>query len=226
VEGDVMDEREWMERNNLGKMLDFLESGGSERKWRLFACACCRRIWHLLSEQWERSAIEVGERYADELASSNELNRALRSLPASSNPADLAATYAVFSDWQGSDHVAQIAGYAVGAVRYVSSSRERQTKGEAEERGQAFLLHDLFGNPFRPVALNPAWRTPTVLALATAAYDHRILPSGRLEPDRLAVLADALEEAGCDNADLLSHLRGNGAHVRGCWAVDLALGRE
>jgi hypothetical protein len=65
-----------------------------------------------------------------------------------------------------------------------------------------------------------------LLSLAQAAYDERTVPAGTLDPARLAVLADALEDAGCDNADILSHLRGTGPHVRGCWAVDLVLGRE
>ena len=80
------------------------------------------------------------------------------------------------------------------------------------------LLRDIIGNPFRPVTLDAAWRTPQVAALAQAAYDQRELPAGTLDGARLAVLADALEEAGCDQADLLGHLRGPGPHVRGCWA--------
>jgi hypothetical protein len=91
---------------------------------------------------------------------------------------------------------------------------------------QSDCVRDIFGNPFRPVALDPAWRTPTVAGLATAAYEERTLPAGTLDPDRLAVLADALEETGCDNTDILSHLRGPGPHVRGCWVVDLLLGKE
>jgi hypothetical protein len=64
-----------------------------------------------------------------------------------------------------------------------------------------------------------------VLKLAQAAYDNPLLPSGLLDNTGLAVLADALEEAGCDNEDILSHLRGPGPHVSGCWAVDLLTGR-
>jgi hypothetical protein len=80
------------------------------------------------------------------------------------------------------------------------------------------------GNPFRPVALNPSWLTPTVTSLAQAIYDNRQLPSGHF--DNMGVLADALEEAGCDNADLLNHCRSAGPHVRGCWPVDLLLGKS
>jgi hypothetical protein len=90
---------------------------------------------------------------------------------------------------------------------------------------QAYLFWDIIGNPFRPIALNPAWRTPTVVSLAQVVYDERILPSGELDLSRLAVLADALGEAGCTEADILAHYRQPGPHVRGCWVVDLLLGK-
>jgi hypothetical protein len=80
------------------------------------------------------------------------------------------------------------------------------------------LARDVVGNPFRPVALNPSWLTETVVALATGVYTGRAF-------DRMPILADALEEAGCDNADVLNHCRGEGPHVRGCWVVDLVLGK-
>jgi hypothetical protein len=95
----------------------------------------------------------------------------------------------------------------------------------AERPLQAALLRDLLGNPFRPAALDPAWLTPDVVALARVAYQERILPAGTLHPTRLALLADALEDAGRDCEEILAHLRGEGPHVRGCWAVDALLGR-
>jgi hypothetical protein len=88
------------------------------------------------------------------------------------------------------------------------------------------LLLDIFGNPFRPTTVSPAWQTPTVVALAQAAYSNRILPAETLDHARLAVLADALEDAGCTDAEQLGHLRGPGPHVRGCWVVDLLLGKQ
>src|SRR5262249_17879854 len=97
------------------------------------------------------------------------------------------------------------------------------------EAAQAPLLRDIFGNPFRPVTTNPAWLTwsdGTVVKLGEAIYQERELRSGPLDLTRLAVLADALEDAGCADPDLLGHLRGAGPHVRGCWAVDLLLGKE
>ena len=91
---------------------------------------------------------------------------------------------------------------------------------------QCRLLRDLFASPFRPASINPDWLTPTVTNLAAAAYEERELPSGHLDAARLGVLADALEDAGCGDAELLGHLRGSGPHVRGCWVVDLLLGRS
>jgi hypothetical protein len=92
------------------------------------------------------------------------------------------------------------------------------------------LLREVFGNPFRPPpTIDPAWLTwndGTVVRLAQSAYEERHLPAGTLDNGRLAVLADALEEAGCTDADILGHLRGPGPHVRGCWPVDLCLGKS
>ena len=84
------------------------------------------------------------------------------------------------------------------------------------------LLRDIFGNPFRPVAAEPSWTTwngGVVVKLAGSTYEGRAF-------ERLPVLADALEEAGCTDADLLAHCRGGGEHVRGCWVVDLLLGKS
>ena len=86
-------------------------------------------------------------------------------------------------------------------------------------------MREVFGNPFRPTAIDPAWQGPDVKALAQTAYEERSLPAGTLDPAGLAVLADALEEAGCSDAEMLTHLRGPGAHPRGCWVLDLLLGK-
>jgi hypothetical protein len=117
---------------------------------------------------------------------------------------------------------------AENLARVVAEGTGSEREGaawEAERRVQVDLLHDLFGNPFRPVTLSPAWQTPTILALAQAAYDHRLLPAGHLDRQRLAVLADALEESGSD-VEILGHLGGDGPHWRGCWCVDLLLDRS
>jgi hypothetical protein len=100
--------------------------------------------------------------------------------------------------------------------RVIGELRERQG---AESRVQASLLRDVFGNPFRPATIVPVWLTPSVLAVAHSTYETRSF-------EELPILADALEETGCTDADLLSHLRGPGPHVRGCWVVDLVLGKK
>jgi hypothetical protein len=83
----------------------------------------------------------------------------------------------------------------------------------------AAFFRDIFGNPFRPVTFDSRWQTETVVVLATGIYTDCAF-------DRMPILADALEEAGCDNADILNHCRGEGPHVRGCWVVDMVLGKE
>jgi hypothetical protein len=97
------------------------------------------------------------------------------------------------------------------------------------DEGRAIVIRlgrDIVGNPFRPVPIEPAWVTVTVTNLAATAYEERAMPRGGLGSARLAVLSDALEEAGCDNAKILAHCRGPGPHVRGCWVVDLILGKK
>jgi hypothetical protein len=105
----------------------------------------------------------------------------------------------------------------------------KDTARASERLVQASLLRCIFGNPFRPVAIEPAWlrwQDGTLRHLARSTYQERTLPAGTFDTGRLAVLADALEEAGCTDADLLAHCRGPGPHARGCWPVDLILGKE
>lgn len=97
-------------------------------------------------------------------------------------------------------------------------------RGEAGQPTLSNLVRCVFGNPFRPVPVDTAWLNTAVVQVARAAYDERASATGTLDPDRLGILADALEEAGAD-AELVNHLRGPGPHVRGCWAVDALTGR-
>ncbi|WP_246523483.1 hypothetical protein [Gemmata palustris] len=95
----------------------------------------------------------------------------------------------------------------------------RQSYGGREERRRHCpLLRDVFGNPFRPLAFSTECRTETALALARGIYESRDFGA-------MPILADALQDAGCDNLDILSHCRKPGEHVRGCWVVDLVLGK-
>jgi hypothetical protein len=212
-------EAEWLACADPGPMLAFLRCGGkaSDRKLRLFACACCRRIWHLLNEERYRKAVDVAERFADRQAGADELNSAQ-------------ADTELVSCMEGSRWAAAWSAACADAWDAAwESLREAAGWGDMskdEQRAVVPFLRDIIGNPFRPVTITPAGKTPQVVALAQAAYEERELPSGHLDPTRLAVLADALEEAGCDQAAILKHLRGPGPHVRGCWVVDLLLGKE
>jgi hypothetical protein len=90
---------------------------------------------------------------------------------------------------------------------------------EAERTAQADLLRCVFGNPFRPADLDPSWLTPTVKQIAAAVYEKRTF-------EQLSDLADTLEDAGCCDADVLNHCRQPGVHARGCWPVDVILGKK
>jgi hypothetical protein len=125
----------------------------------------------------------------------------------------------------GSDAAAAEALLRANPLRPGKAKAFRMTFSAARS-AQADLARDIYGNPFRPVSLDPTWRTSIVTALATPAYEERHLPAGTLDTQRLAILADALEDAGCTDEQILGHLRGPGPHVRGCWVVDLLLGKE
>jgi hypothetical protein len=195
-----------------------------------------------LPEGPSQRIVELSERFADGLISWDELRVARGA--AWFEPRSHAPAAAAFTAVQPEDLVYDLGVAVFGqsihakAPREVASAREQAEKtpwwafwnrGKARSREEAFqchLLRDIVGNPFQPVTLDPGWLTPTVKVLAEAAYEERALPLGELDAARLGVLADALEDAGCGNADLLGHLRGPGPHVRGCWALDLLLGRS
>ena len=203
-----MTEAEWVACTDPTPMLGFLWGNASDRKLRLSAAACSRRGWGRISAPG-RAAVEVAEAFADGLAGPAELRAARQACKFAGGDA---AWYAAASR-------------AAIAARNAALSAQAGADPTPERAAQAALLRCVFGNPFRPVTLDPALRTPTVVALAQAAYDERQLPAGTLDAQRLAVLVDALEEAGADPA-IVGHLRSDGPHVRGCWALDLVIDRQ
>jgi hypothetical protein len=234
-------ESEWLACTDPKAMMEFLRRKASERKLRLFTVAWCRGIWHLLQDERSRKAVEIAERYVDGFASEQEREAAEEAADQARRDAvrsRQAANYTIpemFTNAASASRITVIpkdnmdteAGLAVIAVRSLIALDQTSGLGSrATQKATCCLtLRELVGNPFRPVSLAPAQRTPTVTALATAAYEERHLPAGTLDSDRLAILADALEDAGCDDADILAHLRGPGPHVRGSWVVDLLLGK-
>jgi hypothetical protein len=227
-----MTESEWLRCDDPQAMLEFLWTSGkaSDRKLRLFACACCRRIWPLLTDERSRRAVEVAEGFADGQVSREELaaacaaaDRAHCEAPRQANFRSLdAAPHTAEEDLSCS--AADAAASAADAVQIAARGDEKAKVEECQK--QATLLHCIFASPFRPPpALDPRLLTPDLVALAQSIYEEWELPGGILDRSRLAVLADALEDAGCPDAELLGHLRGGGEHVRGCWAVDVLTGR-
>ncbi|MCI0462978.1 MAG: hypothetical protein L0Z62_39025 [Gemmataceae bacterium] len=218
-----MTEAEWRAGDDMLKMLDYANGWAGNRKLRLFACACCRRFYHLLPTDATRHALETSERAADRLTSFAELAGAKRAIPVlrPRSASEWASNCAHFAATRSAKHAA-LSAYSTSA----EVVRALGTPYKAHQPYYAVLLREILGNPFRPTTPDPTWQTPAVVSFAQAAYEERGLPAGILEPARLAVLADALKGAGCTDRGILSHLRGPGPHVRGCWALDLLLGKE
>jgi hypothetical protein len=223
-----MTEAEWAACSDPSIMLEFLRDRGSDRKLRLFSASCCRRLWSLFWHEDIARSVELAERFAEGRATDEELRRADELAMWAGDDASWHSMQGAAAAWAvaAAAHREGI-GAARGAVYEVRSVHaEDAAKRDEEQLAQCRLLRDILGNPFRPVLLDPSWQVPAVVALATAVYEERDLPEGTLDANRLAVLADALEDAGCDSAEILSHLRGSGLHVRGCWAVELLLGKQ
>jgi hypothetical protein len=221
-----MTEREWLESSDPRAMLSFLQAGGraSERKLRLLGAACCRRLGDLLKEGRCLEAVEAIERFADGMSSTAALKRARQAVRA--------VRYGLSAEEAPRWEACWITEVATTTKAYAQAPMEllRLSRQRLEEEGSvrvllSNLVRELFGNPFRPLPPLPTWHDGLVVRLAQAAYEERLLPSGHLDPARLAVLADALLDAGCTEAALLGHLRGDGPHCRGCFAVDVLLGK-
>jgi hypothetical protein len=198
------DVRQWLQLSRIT----------SPRKIRLFCCGLVRRDIAWLRPPWGQRALETAERFADGKASRSELAAAQKSalkqimggaLPETTEEernisrATKAATGAAIPDaW-------------LAAATFVMLPEYRA--------GEELYLRDVVGNPFRKVKIDPAWSSQTVLAIARGIYEERSF-------SQIAVLADALEEAGCADAAILEHCRNAGPHIRGCWVVDLLLGKK
>jgi hypothetical protein len=187
----------------------------SERKLRLFACACAAQITDHLRDERYRRAIAVGERFADGGADDRELATTREVVQGAFRD----AAPEPLSPEEHAIHAAWFTLAETGRVCLAAVDRSASCLGagkRAEQARQAAVFRDIVGNPFRPVTADPRWLTSTATSLAQAVYSERAF-------DRLPILADALEDAGCGDPVLLAHCRGEGPHVRGCWAVDLVL---
>ncbi len=251
----------------LRRVVKIARTKDGRRRLRLFACACARRIVHHTSGQAFLEALQTTERFADGLATKDELERShgyaaqcfhdLATQLHRSREEDIsqeirsaqwdgyfAAEVLCSVDWTWpaatlartiapriADFVSQrIVPRQPKRWPALMDSQPREPDGaehclRQEKRSQAAVVRDIFHHPFRPLpVIDPAWlawNSGTILRMAQAAYEEQQLPAGTLDAARLAVLADALEEAGGTDRDMLDHLRGPGSHVRGCWAIDL-----
>jgi hypothetical protein len=248
--GGDMTETEWLACEDLDRMLEFLHGRVSDRKLRLFACACCRRLWPFIHDEKWRWAIEIVERHLDGEATEeelrgiegtisydrDELEDAAIAFTSAITPFDMPGGIPGMPDRPPPSAVecaSNAALYAARAVR-MSSIPDRMLRLEygwspevekqfdavlnQELKQQPNLLRCIIGNPFRPARPGP-WITPAAVSVAHDIYERRDFSA-------LPVLADLLEEAGCPEQSVLDHCRRPGEHARGCWVVDLILGKE
>lgn len=229
-----MNAAEWTAASDPATMLEAVEDRVSDRKLRLFAVACCRHAWNTFVDPFSVRVVLAAEAFADGELTVDELARVYAAAVEADGDGATGSNYAA--------HVRRAAAFAAHPSRPARAAAAHAALAVAdmpadlpqfpppprsegydvyrgERAAQAGLLRDVVGDPDRPAALDPRWLTSTALSLARAVYAGRAF-------DRLPVLADALEEAGCDRPDILAHLRdADRPHARGCWAVDLVLGK-
>ena len=213
-----MTEAEWLETKNPVFMIALGLAEWDERKVSLAGSHCLRHWWRMLTAL-QRRYVEVVEGLAGGEGTTQEAQRLQRRVAEEANGPDFfgAPTMAYadcvvrsFTHPLNRESLCEIFRQIVGMTPDAEDS---------ERSWQCQLLRDIFGNPFRPVAFSPEWRTDTTVPLAQQMYESRNFSA-------MPILADALQDAGCDDADILDHCRGPGPHVRGCWVVDLVLGKE
>jgi hypothetical protein len=223
-----MTEAEWLTSGDAQKMIRSLpRSTWGERRGRLFTVACSSQL-RVLPDDSLTGVIETSERFADGQADDAELCAAIEK-------ANAAVEWEARHDMTSPrSHAAEViaAAAAFPAEEYTAISEllaclraehgsRRGIRAVLARTNQvlAGLVRDLACNPFRPVTFAPSWRASTAVALAGQMYESRDFSA-------MPILADALQDAGCDSADVLDHCRGAGPHVRGCWVVDLVLAKE
>jgi hypothetical protein len=213
-------EHHWLSDTAPEPMLQFLRGKASERKLRLFAVACCRDIWNLISPAYQKSP-EVAEAYAEGLTGEERLRCALAGRCAGDDAdyetwqADAAAGYTAEGDaWRAASNASEYAAWAAVALESRRTPGLAKSLVQREQKKQAALLRHIFGNPFRPHPAPLSWPS-TVVQLAESLYAGQ---------DCAFALHDALLEAG--HVELAEHFREEKSHPKGCWAMDVILGKE
>ncbi len=224
-----MTEREWLECDDAEVMLEHMRGKASDRKLRLLACASAARVCKWLPTKRLRDAIAVAERVADGLLTRSEFKQCRTGLqahcfrPSWRFTSETAAhTIKQLLQPRAWNAAASVTDLATDTVVIATAPARKAAVRDKELGYHCSLLRDVFGNPFCPVSMPRsiyAWNDAALTRMANAIYDDRAF-------DQLALLADALEDAGCTDAAILGHCRGGGPHVRGCWVVDLLLGKS
>ncbi len=231
-----MTEQEWLTATEPWGMIDFARGAASKRKMRLFTCACCRQALNPFAPRLVERAVDAAEAFVDGEISAATLEQVRAAVArafagASDDAARTGSGYlmhlldACLSACRPGDatqaalDAALATARAAADVPWPATSGARTPEFVAELANQTELLRDIFGNPFRSVEFHLEWFTSDVLALARGIYTDRAF-------DRMPILADALQDAGCDDEDILNHCREPREHARGCWVVDLLLGKK
>jgi hypothetical protein len=214
-----MTEIEWRSGTDSTSMLQFVRGKASDRKLRLFAAAAFGRLAALLPDPRQRRGIEALEQLAEGTVTLDAC-RSVASGVRHAIPPD---------EWSPGSPPPIIHSHYTALMLYrefCSSSiavhavhaADGRAGGTEERREQARLMRCIFGNPFRSRVVDARWLGPAVVSPARTIYAARAF-------DRLPILAEALEAAGCDNDELYAHCRDEGPHVRGCWVIDAVLGK-
>jgi len=244
-----MTEADWVGATRPHRMLHILNRLARRsrrpvcsRRLKFFALSCCRLAWPAILDERSRTAVEVAEEHMVGTATDEQLSAAIRDADEAREQAQAARDTLLGSPQGRGDPMARAlsmsAGIAAHLVHFVAAEGFYQGLIAQVRDAVAFLelpsgrvrtnqllvemchsLRDIFNNPFRRVAFDPVWRTSTVAELARQMYRSR-------DFSLMPVLADALQDAGCDNEDVFAHCRSDGPHVPGCWVVDLVLGKD
>lgn len=239
-----MTEAEWLACRSPFPLLVWVRRLANGRRHRLFNVACCNRIASLLALPGDQACLKSMEAFADcaGIDPTPTVERAVEIARAARQTAFSFRRFQTFRVQLKEFVAAEGRVKALGAVaacgrlsceacweslvayRYTQVWENRAGRRSAsgarrdERAAHARLVRDVFGNPFRPINFSPEWRTDTALSLARHIYESRDFSA-------MPILADALQDAGCESDAILNHCRGDGAHVRGCWVVDAVLGK-
>ena len=187
-----------------------VKAGISSRKSRLFAVALCRMWVDWMPDQHTRELVDLAELFADGRVTDQQLQRARRAVYRWANKHWNTLISSSHQDWARYWAAWNAAIPKIVPPCYGFFHRDNEFRR---------IAADIFGSYAEPLTFDPTWRTSTAVALAQQMYESR-------DFSPLPILADALQDAGCEHPDILSHCRGTGVHVRGCWVVDLVLAKQ